>query len=472
MANKWLLGQPVQSDNTNFEWVLGQPNVVIGEIKLLVGTADAITTAAAVLSTVKEVIGTTGATSSVTGHLTAFAYITGTVDAVTTVTGVPSVILRLVGTTAATTTVAADLSITKSIIGTSTIQSTAAGLLTKTVSIVGSCNGITTASGTVKVTRRVVGAADIQSVVTGQALTILRGLVGTADAVASCVGLLSKVCKLVSVVSMQSSATAVQTCTRELIGNSSGTTTFGGQLSVQGDVWLQGATAATTTAAALISLLQKLVGTVGAQTGTTVLLGLTCKVVGTSDAQSSAFCSLTSIRFLSATCDAESTLTGALKQLAELVGTVASSSSVVGSLTVGIIYGLSNYAENKFLEHLVGKNAFAIPSIALGLCVADPGEGGTGADCNEVANANGYARVALAGNDWNSAVNGQLDNTNPITLPEATGGWGTVSYYAIFDDEDYGQGNMLVYDKLNVQRVIDVGCVPQFAPGELKLQVN
>jgi len=113
-----------------------------------------------------------------------------------------------------------------------------------------------------------------------------------------------------------------------------------------------------------------------------------------------------------------------------------------------------------------------LPTIAIGLCTASPGDDGTGASSNEVANSNNYSRVALTGSDWNAAAAGQIDNLNPITFPEASGSWGNVSHYAIYDSPTYGQGNMLIHDALDTQRNVNNGNVVQFAPGDLALAMS
>lgn len=132
----------------------------------------------------------------------------------------------------------------------------------------------------------------------------------------------------------------------------------------------------------------------------------------------------------------------------------------------------SNYAENKFLDHLTGKTAFAKPTAYIGLCTADPTDAGTGADCNECANANAYARVATAGADWTAAADGATANAQIITFPEATGSWGTVTHFALFDSGTYGAGNMLAHASLSVSKGISDGDTPKFAVGELDITMD
>jgi len=134
--------------------------------------------------------------------------------------------------------------------------------------------------------------------------------------------------------------------------------------------------------------------------------------------------------------------------------------------------GFADYAENKVLDHITGKTSFSKPTTHIGFCTANPGEGATGANCSEVANANGYSRIATTGADWNAASGGMLDNANAITSPEATGSWGTVTYWILVDSGVYGTGNVLIYDKLDVAKAIEEGDLIAFAAGELSLALN
>lgn len=72
---------------------------------------------------------------------------------------------------------------------------------------------------------------------------------------------------------------------------------------------------------------------------------------------------------------------------------------------------ISNYAENKLLDHILGKTSFTMPSVYVSLHTGDPGE--TGA--NEVAGGS-YARQAVAGAGWNAAASGLADNVNAINF--------------------------------------------------------
>ena len=129
---------------------------------------------------------------------------------------------------------------------------------------------------------------------------------------------------------------------------------------------------------------------------------------------------------------------------------------------------LSNYAELKMLDHSVGEAAWAIPTTHLALCTADPTDAGTGAACNEVADANNYSRVALAGK-WSPAAAGAITNDVAIAFAEASGAWGEITHWAIIDNAAHGAGNMIWHGALTASKTIGDGDTVQIAIGDLDL---
>lgn len=130
----------------------------------------------------------------------------------------------------------------------------------------------------------------------------------------------------------------------------------------------------------------------------------------------------------------------------------------------------SNYAENKLLEHIVGKTAFTKPTAYIALSTADPGEDGSGL---AEPNGNGYARVATAAADWNSAASGSISNALDINFPQASGSWGTIAYFAIMDAAE--NGNMLAYGSLAVSKAVTSGDTCKYeggTPGDLVLNLD
>lgn len=130
----------------------------------------------------------------------------------------------------------------------------------------------------------------------------------------------------------------------------------------------------------------------------------------------------------------------------------------------------ANFIEDKFLDHLVGKTSYTMPTAYVGLSTADPLDDASGL---AEPSGNGYARVATAGADWNASSGGSISNANDITFPEATGNWGTITHFALFDA--ISGGNMLAHGSLTTSKTIESGEIAKFAggtPGDLVLTLD
>jgi hypothetical protein len=127
----------------------------------------------------------------------------------------------------------------------------------------------------------------------------------------------------------------------------------------------------------------------------------------------------------------------------------------------------SDHWENKILDHVFGKGSYTPPAIYIGLSTADPGDAGTGMS---EPSGNGYARVQTSADDWSSASAGALDNAGLIEFGEATGAWGTVTHFALFDA--VAAGNMLAHGALTQAKTIDSGDTARFAAGDLNISLD
>jgi len=127
----------------------------------------------------------------------------------------------------------------------------------------------------------------------------------------------------------------------------------------------------------------------------------------------------------------------------------------------------SDHWENEILDHVFGKGAYTPPTIHVGLSTADPGDDGAGL---AEPSGNGYARVATAGTDWNAASGGALDNATAIEFPDATGDWGTVTHFALFDAAS--GGNLLAHGSLSQSKPISSGDTARVAIGDLDVSLN
>jgi hypothetical protein len=127
----------------------------------------------------------------------------------------------------------------------------------------------------------------------------------------------------------------------------------------------------------------------------------------------------------------------------------------------------SNHWENEILDHLFGKSNYTPPTIHVGLSTADPGDDGAGLS---EPSGNGYARVQTEAADWNVAAGGLLDNANIIAFNIATGNWGTLTHFALFDAAS--GGNMLAHGILTEAKVVGSGDTARFAAGDLDVTLD
>jgi len=131
----------------------------------------------------------------------------------------------------------------------------------------------------------------------------------------------------------------------------------------------------------------------------------------------------------------------------------------------------SNYAENKVLDHIVGKTSFTMPTnIYVALSTADPTDAGSGI---AEPSGNGYARKQTVAANWNAAANGSISNAQDIQFDQATGSWGTITHFALFDA--LTDGNMLAHGSLGTSKTITNGDTAKFAggtPGQLVITLD
>lgn len=130
----------------------------------------------------------------------------------------------------------------------------------------------------------------------------------------------------------------------------------------------------------------------------------------------------------------------------------------------------SDYAEKMVLDHLFGGQTFTAPSnYYLALFTATPNDSGGGTEVS----GGSYAR-ATVDNDTSmfagaTSGTGKTTNNEEITFPEATGSWGTVTHWALFDA--VSGGNMILYGALDNSKTITSGDTPKVAVGTLEISL-
>ncbi|MBA7491906.1 hypothetical protein ES702_02454 [subsurface metagenome] len=126
---------------------------------------------------------------------------------------------------------------------------------------------------------------------------------------------------------------------------------------------------------------------------------------------------------------------------------------------------ISDALEIKLLDHVLKNDAFAVPAnIYIALSTADPTEDGSGM----AEPSDGYARVVC--NVWDAATSRATENTNAVEFAEASGSWGTITHFAIFDA--ITGGNFLAHGDLAVSKTIGIGDNASFAAGDIDVSFS
>lgn len=124
---------------------------------------------------------------------------------------------------------------------------------------------------------------------------------------------------------------------------------------------------------------------------------------------------------------------------------------------------LSNWLELELLDHVLKVGAYIVPSnIYIALFVGDPTD--TGGGGSEVS-GNNYARVIM--NSWDPASSRATENTDQINFAEATGSWGTVTHFAIYDA--LTGGHFLAHGSLAASKAIGTGDNVYFVAGDIDI---
>lgn len=130
---------------------------------------------------------------------------------------------------------------------------------------------------------------------------------------------------------------------------------------------------------------------------------------------------------------------------------------------------LSDYLENKLLEHSVGRAAFTLPTTYVALFASGPDDTGAGVEVS----AADYQRVHVAASGWNPASGGSISNAVDIRWPIAGGTaamWGAVIDVGIYDS--ITGGNLLWYGPLSTGATIMAGESFKLGVGDLVLSLD
>lgn len=107
---------------------------------------------------------------------------------------------------------------------------------------------------------------------------------------------------------------------------------------------------------------------------------------------------------------------------------------------------ISNYLENKILEHTLNGVPYESPTVVyLALYTNNPTDNNVGTEVN----GNGYARKPIT---FGNPTDGEIKNSTPIQMPISSGEWGTVTHIGILDN--LIGGNLLYHGALSVPQTV------------------
>lgn len=124
----------------------------------------------------------------------------------------------------------------------------------------------------------------------------------------------------------------------------------------------------------------------------------------------------------------------------------------------------SDYLEDKVIDHLLRNQAFTPPAtIYVALFTVAPTDAGGGTEVS----GGSYARTSFT---LAASSGGASSNSATITFPTATGSWGTVVAFGVFDAST--SGNLLFWADLAANKSVSSGETAEFASGELDVSVT
>jgi hypothetical protein len=125
---------------------------------------------------------------------------------------------------------------------------------------------------------------------------------------------------------------------------------------------------------------------------------------------------------------------------------------------------LSNYLENKILDHVLRNVSYTSPTtVYVGLYTSNPADDNSGTEVS----GGSYARQILS---VTTATAGIVTSSADVTFPQATAQWGTISHIGLLDA--VSSGNLLMHTPLTTSRAVEVGDVLKISTGSLTASLD
>jgi hypothetical protein len=125
---------------------------------------------------------------------------------------------------------------------------------------------------------------------------------------------------------------------------------------------------------------------------------------------------------------------------------------------------MTDYLENKTLDHTLGTTAYAKPAaVYVGLFTTAPADAGGGTEVS----GGGYARKTAT---FAAATGGSTSNNADITFDVATANWGTITAIGVFDASTTGQ--LLWWGTLSTSKAINTNDQFKITTGNLTIGLD
>jgi len=122
---------------------------------------------------------------------------------------------------------------------------------------------------------------------------------------------------------------------------------------------------------------------------------------------------------------------------------------------------MSDYLENEILDHILATGSYTAPSnVYVGLSTGSFNDDNSGTELT----GNNYSRVSAT---FSAASSGTTSNSAAIEFAAASGSWGTVTHFGIFDAAS--SGNLLIHGAFTTGKAIGSGDILKIAAGDLDI---
>lgn len=122
---------------------------------------------------------------------------------------------------------------------------------------------------------------------------------------------------------------------------------------------------------------------------------------------------------------------------------------------------MSDYLENEILDHICSVGSYTMPAnVYVGLSTGSFGEDNSGTELS----GNNYTRKEVT---FSAASSGATTNSGTVEFNAATGSWGNVSHFGIFDAST--SGNLLIHGAFSVSKTITTGDILRINASDLDI---